>query len=124
MAQTERSDPVGLHRQERGIVKSLLAWALFGLTWAVFTVLALIFLSGCSSWHGTGVVTGKDYDAAWVQTRVTCHPTGKTTVCLPDTVYWPDDWELQIKDDTGEQHWIDVSEQTYENTNVGDRFTS
>jgi len=84
---------------------------------------AALILAGCG-WHGSGVVTQKDHDAAWVQITTQCTTSGNSTVCHPGTTYWPESWELRVRDDKGKQHWVDVSESEYSAARIGDAFSN
>lgn len=86
-------------------------------------VLLVMFCVSCG-WHGTGVVVEKNYDPAWVQTTTRCQIYGKTTICLPDTIYWPESWSIQVKDEANKKHWVDVSEQEYLSISVGSSYTN
>jgi hypothetical protein len=86
--------------------------------------LSCLLLLACGSWHGTGVVIEKDHTAAWTQVTTTCHPSGNTTVCSPNMTYWPESWDLRIRDDQGDKHWVDVSEAEYTQAAIGARFTN
>jgi hypothetical protein len=86
-------------------------------------IVAALVLAGCG-WHGSGTVSQKDHDSAWVQITTTCHTYGKTTSCAPGTIYHPENWELRIRDAKGDKHWVDVTEAEYSAAKIGDAFSN
>ena len=89
--------------------------------------LAVLFVLGACGWHGSGTVIQKDYDAAWVQSTVSCHQTnGKGgVICVPETRYWPEEYRLRIRSDAdGSAHWVSVSESEYSTASIGGSFSN
>lgn len=95
----------------------------------LFTTLALVTACGDSG-SSSGTVVEKDYDAAYTEkvTKKTCTGTiAQKNTCKKNNKkkgkYHPADWDLTIRDSSGEEHEIDVSKSVYEKYNVGDRYT-
>lgn len=86
-------------------------------------LILLMFAVSCG-WHGSGTVVAKDYDAAWVQMGTQCHATSKGSICVPNNIYWPESFQLQVKDAEGKKHWVDVSSVEYNRAAVGDSFAN
>ncbi len=100
-----------------------------------------IFAGACGISEGT--VVDKGHRAAWIEhtTRVvydqTCRPTtrmgadGRMTTSqqctstpryVPDTIYHPEKWWLDLRNSEGETGTVGVSETTYNATSVGDYY--
>jgi hypothetical protein len=101
-------------------------------TIAVLIGLILFVLVGCG-WHGTGKVVQKDYTRAWTQVihdeQCTNYGTADRPrrICVPyvHTQYWPEHWDIRVKDEKdGKKHWVEVSEYDYNNTVIGSTFTN
>jgi hypothetical protein len=99
-----------------------------GILIFAFGILLLALLTACS-WHGKGKVVARDYDRAWTSTTEHCSTrtqgTIKTRKCEKEPVYHPASWSLLIRDEKdGSQHWVPVSEFTYNRHPVGTDFTN
>ena len=77
----------------------------------------VLVLTGCGG-PETGEVVDKDYSPAFTTTTSICSPVGNVTVCTPQTHYYPESWDLRLKngDDEG---WVGVSEETYNRCEIG-----
>ena len=84
----------------------------------------LFGLTGCGEDEPvTGVVVEKDYDAASTKTERRCTGTGSSRKCRNVKKTKPADWDVTIRDDSGKEHEIDVSQSTYDRLKVGQRTT-
>lgn len=112
---------------------------------SLFVPLCLLTLAGCSHpWHGSGVVTAKqfipahDYETVGIisyypSITESCSMIGTTESCYPVTnlipIYGPvtlhagDDWVLFVKDAKGKTHRLSVKPWVYA-LNPGATFDS
>ena len=99
---------------------------------ATLIVASSLALVAACGWTGTGTVVQKDYDKAWTQhgTKQVCTTYGtpdrpqKSCSDVPDNHYWPESFQVQVKDGEGKKHWVDVPEREYDSLEVGDTFTN
>lgn len=85
-----------------------------------------LVLAACG-WHGTGTVVQKDYDRAWTQVTVQCHPIGTKgqTVCVPTTIYHSEQFRLKVRAEADSKtHWVGVDQHEYDSAKIGDAFSN
>lgn len=92
---------------------------------ALALVAAALFLTACSS-IDEGTITQKASEPGYYVSSQTCVAYNKEGVCsqwMPTTTYYPPTWRFDIRqgDDKG---WVYVSEDTYNDYEVGDYFGS
>jgi hypothetical protein len=86
--------------------------------------LGVLLLAGCS-WHGQGTVIQKDYGPSKTTTSQQCfRSSSKTTTCVPTSSTRPETWQLKIRDAAGEEHSVYVTEDEYEDAEIGDHFAN
>lgn len=93
-----------------------------GLAVALVGCGAALVLSGCGSGLNHGVITGKNYEAAWTTTQTQCYAystSGACTVSVPVPVTFPAEYELDLKDGS-QTGAVDVDEGTWDAARVGD----
>lgn len=89
---------------------------------ALAALAVVVAVAGCGGPdHGT--VVDKRFIPAHEDTWIWCHAVGKVTVCQPMTNYYDNEWDLLLRlgDDQG---WVEVSQSTYDHTQVGDYYGS
>lgn len=93
--------------------------------------LATAALAACSSWHGTGTVVQKSYEAAstWTTYESVCYSHNSSGACTfsmqqPHEHYEPEQWKLKVRDSEGKNHTVEVSETEYNQAVVGYQFTN
>lgn len=92
---------------------------------ALAATAAVLALAGCG-WHGTGTVTAKADNPAYYTTTLICSgysTNGICTVWVPIGYTVPESWELRVHADDGSDHWIDVTQDTYNTTRQGQQIT-
>lgn len=91
---------------------------------AAVALAAVPLLAACGSGLSHGTVTGKSYDAPWTYYNNECMSYGKYGNCtfsITVPVYYPADYELQLKDgkQTGS---VEVDEGTWDTARVGEQW--
>lgn len=83
-------------------------------------VAVVLFLVGCSSWTGDGVVTGKSYHEPYTTTGLI--PVGK--VLVPQTRHHPECYELVVRDNVdGKEHDLCFDRNIWEKYEPGNQIT-
>lgn len=88
-------------------------------------LLVALLLAGCSDPPESGVVTSKEYHAAYTWVQMMCSAfdpkTGVCTVWMPITHYVPERWALCLRagDDEGCR---DVEKRTWDEFQVGEYY--
>lgn len=78
--------------------------------------------TACTIEPVAGTVVGKDFDRGYCTISTTTTKVGTTTVAKPKQKCTRDDYELQVRTDTGKLRWVDVDQYTYERATMGERY--
>lgn len=92
---------------------------------AAILALSAIALTGCSGWTGSGTVSGKTETPEGVGVVQECHTMIKA-VCYglkERKVKIPASWKIKVKDGSGQEHEIEVDQETYNNVEIGEGYT-
>lgn len=97
-----------------------------GMSLAALALLAAVLLSGCG-WKGSGAVEDRSHRPGYYQTTFICGSYGKNGLCtvqVPMQSWVPDSWSVEVKDDSGKDHWVGVTEDYYSRVKDGDYFSN
>lgn len=86
-------------------------------------VVVALALSGCGNPIPPGEIIEKEHESGGYTTVSSCttDSKGKRT-CTSKRMGKPECWELEIRDDKGNEHEVCVSEREWDKWNVGDRY--
>lgn len=85
-------------------------------------VVAALALSGCGNPIPPGTVIEKEHEPRKVTSTTSCSGTGTKRTCTPKTTTRAECWELEIRDDQGNEHETCVSEREWDKWSVGSRY--